>query len=135
MHGMKNNALLAVLLLALIILGIGVSLYVYADIVGGQWVLAGTFFVVFCITALLAAKIMSEFRHLYKMIRARNRIIHLMVPLVGDERHARAFAEGVVVGATDLASWQELPADTMQALRNILADYRLIKKPIQQNKH
>ncbi|MDE2097216.1 MAG: hypothetical protein KGL39_08210 [Patescibacteria group bacterium] len=111
----------AVILAILVILGIMLSLYVYRGIVDDQVLSAILFSIAFLLAAMFAAKIAAEFRQLNKYLRARNRIQAIILPLVGDERHASVLAENLVLRKTKLENWPEIPENETHEIKFILS--------------
>lgn len=111
----------AVILAILVILGIMLSLYVYRGIVDDQVLSAILFSIAFLLAAMFAAKIAAEFRQLNKYLRARNRIQAIILPLVGDERHASVLAENLVLRKTKLENWPEIPENETHEIKLILS--------------
>ncbi len=110
----------SVVLGTLIIFGIVLSLYIYEGIIERKFLYAGSLFVAFLLTAMFAAKIMSEFRQLSKYVTARNKIRDILLPVTKSEGHASILAENLVLRRTAIKDWPEIPKEKAEAISLLL---------------
>ena len=126
---MKRNSykVRSIILLILLILGIFITEKDFVAITKLQLFLIIIYtFILFWI-ATISARMLFDFRYLYKMVKVRNTIYSILKPLIG-KKYAKMASEKIVRGDLDLIKKLKLKKDIQQNILFHLDEISKYKK-------